>query len=106
MKEMSVGFQNWIHLKILTLDGGELALKEIDTATIGDIKGRIEKKLEARGKIILATNQRLVFAGQELTPDTEQIGNVENIEDGATIHVVEHQTNTFAENDCLVESET
>jgi len=73
----------------LTLEGAEIFLQQAMSSTVGEVKERIEGVTEMRGKRLPVSRQRLVFGGQEISPDAVQIGTVANICDGATIHVVE-----------------
>ena len=66
-------------------------MRQLATATIGELKHQIATKLGLGGKSFPPANQRLLLSGHELSPDSEKIGNVENIEDGATIHLFERQ---------------
>ena len=70
-------------------------MKESQNATVSDLKIRIEKQLESRGKIHPLFQQRLVMGGIELEPDSKLLRNISQIEDGIPIHVTPHQTNTY-----------
>jgi len=80
---------NEITVKILTLDQEPVTVKLDTNDTLSVVKSKIEETFRSKNLTsIPPAQQRVIFCGQILTPETLKVKEIQNIADGCSLHLV------------------